>query len=437
VLRDIESTGGGGDGKVLVSELDSVSDYLINKLVAGAGITIEKYVPPEGDDLEDNLVAQFFMNEADSGTGPTEVVDQSDNPENLTIRYDGGEPYYTNIYGHGLRWETVGDDGCAYKQIQGSKIASRLQGLKKASYEIVVNAFDAHSSHSRLIHIAQGSDHGRFTLQIDEAGRLRGCVNNLQIGEIYANMFTRGFVAIHMVFDSTQAVAEDRLKVYIDGDHQAWTTTDDTIPLDTTLDLQVTDPDVYFCLGNRYSGNRAADLYINYAAIYDVALTQDQIDDHCLSLPADNDTSPIIPAEPPETPDNETLVISCGSYHYVIDDSESSTDSTDWVTRATLIVDDVPAGNLYEIGWSFIWRSSSTGDDALFRIILDDGGPTVLWEMRKEPSDAGGDQRIPAAGFKPIALAEGSNTLLLQFRSSDSAEDVYIFRSVLKAERKS
>lgn len=110
-------------------------------------------------------------------------------------------------------------------------------------------------------------------------------------------------------------------------------------------------------------------------------------------------------------------------YAYAEDLGASTTSSTAFVQKLRLSVSGIPAG-IYRIGWCYTWNLTSTGDDFLGQIEVDD--TDQLWLHRQEAKDSGADQQFAADGFAETSLSAGSHDIDLDFATSDGGETAEI-----------
>lgn len=123
------------------------------------------------------------------------------------------------------------------------------------------------------------------------------------------------------------------------------------------------------------------------------------------------------------------------NFHRASKTSSQSTTSSSYVNYLTLTTSNVPAGT-YRIGWSSVFRQSSTSRDYSARVHVDNSiniiDPNNGGEIQVEPKDSGSDQRIPAAGFGYVTFAtSGSHTIDYDFREQ-SGSTAYTYSAHLE-----
>jgi hypothetical protein len=103
--------------------------------------------------------------------------------------------------------------------------------------------------------------------------------------------------------------------------------------------------------------------------------------------------------------------------------TQSSTNSTGFITKLTLNVASLPAGT-YRLNWFYNWALNGTGDDFEGNIVQD--GSILLYEHKQEPKDAGTDQRHPAGGFIPNLSLSGNHIFEIEYRTDDGNITAFI-----------
>jgi len=91
------------------------------------------------------------------------------------------------------------------------------------------------------------------------------------------------------------------------------------------------------------------------------------------------------------------------------------------------------ATNKFRLSCAFLWGHDSAANDIRARISID-GSP--FEEMRVEPKDQGGDQRIPSTLTSYTSnLSIGSHTLELEYRPGTSSRTSSMYQSTLEVWR--
>jgi len=99
----------------------------------------------------------------------------------------------------------------------------------------------------------------------------------------------------------------------------------------------------------------------------------------------------------------------------------------------TFNVSDASGINRYRLAWNYFWGHNSAANDIRAQHMLDNNN---IFEMRKEPKDSGGDQRIDGS-FVHYAdnLSNGSHSIAIQYRPATSSRTSRMYRSVLEVWR--
>ncbi|WP_437963729.1 LamG-like jellyroll fold domain-containing protein [Sorangium sp. So ce260] len=241
------------------------------------------------------LVARYFLDEAATGSAPTQVEDAAEAPMPLALTYGPEMSFGADGAAHsGLSWTAAGADGRASALIDGTKIQSALQGTIAATIEVVLRVAEVVEGGSRIVHIGSGTEGGRFTLRSETPGQIVFWWNGDFCGGAWDVELPERAV-MHGVFDSTvPEPAADRVRLYINGVPARRRSSVggycgmhvSVPPLGTTLDL----PDGrHLVLGNRELGGRTFSGALYYAALYARALTAAEIERHTAALLASDD----------------------------------------------------------------------------------------------------------------------------------------------------
>lgn len=273
------------DEKVKADATDGVAGLLIEKLMAGDGVVLKVKTP-----AIIAPVAQYLLNEASSGQGPTNALDNMGTPFNLLHDYSTTplQPeYFSGANGKGLEWITTADAGGPHSSIVGTKIVTQIDGNVVASLCTVIDIDSVTGAGVRFFHIGETTSDGAFSLMASDSAEISFSFNN-KIAK-FALAVTSGRYVIHAVFDSAQIKSEDRLRVYADGTRLEY----NSGPLPSaseTLDLSHASARMF--IGNRDGNVRSPDGKISYCSIFDGAVSQDQITMEASALAANDDADP-------------------------------------------------------------------------------------------------------------------------------------------------
>jgi len=111
-------------------------------------------------------------------------------------------------------------------------------------------------------------------------------------------------------------------------------------------------------------------------------------------------------------------------YGWSIDESESSTNSTSWVNKATYTSPTLPAG-YYRVGYSFEWRRDDRGSDFQARVQIDD--TDTIMEINTESKDNNSWHLV--GGFDIVYLDNDTHTVDLDYCGENSGNTSYIRRA--------
>lgn len=241
------------------------------------------------------LVVRYYLDEAASGSSPTQVNDSGPNAYHLTtINYDSGDMAWVEDSGNrGLDSTTVDSAQRALVQMGnlGSDVVrDALHGGQKFCIEIVVDPRVGSPSNARLFCINdQVGSAPQFGLSMPAAApTLAFFWEQSNVAEFDPGA---GRHVIHVVVDVTQTTQDDRTKFYVDGVPVEDSNTDIGSSADT-LDLSVSTYDLLMLNRNGGGGtyNRSPDATLYYAAIYTGDFDAARVEDHYDILVLDDDT---------------------------------------------------------------------------------------------------------------------------------------------------
>ena len=241
-----------------------------------------------------SLVARYWMEEASSGQAPTQLLDDQASPLNLPITYDGANYSYTALpTGRGWTSTTTNNQGRATTLVDGTKIQTTLDGATAATIEVVLAIDALNTSASRIFHIGDASDSGYLTLSSPNATTLYF----YSLGGTLRGQWNPGFdgtrAVYHLVYDSSEPTAGDRVRLCKNGVLQ--TSTGGTAPpLNETLSIP---NGKYFAIANRELCCRSFDGAIYYAALYDGALTASEVSTKQAALLVTDDSGDLTPPD--------------------------------------------------------------------------------------------------------------------------------------------
>lgn len=246
--------------------------------------------------VDTGLQVRYFLDEAASGTSPTTVADAG--PATtlpLTINYGAGdtdlewaEPASNQ---RGLEFKDDAGNQRASYDIPGSgdKISDNIIGADKITFEIVFSTTGVSTSTGRLFVInGDLGENARFGL----TGNSFAIHFNWNGSVVRSWTVTTGVRSVwHIVIDTTQATANDRVKVYKDGSIFS-PTIDSNMAQNNTLSDN--SEDIWLNIGNRESSGsfaRSLNGIIQYAALYSGVFTAANVTTN-FDILTDDDDSP-------------------------------------------------------------------------------------------------------------------------------------------------
>lgn len=156
----------------------------------------------------------YLFNEAASGTTPTSVLDSSTGTAlNLAITY-GTSSWATIGAGRGLNFG--GTCGAISAALNGTKVATALAGITGVSCEAVVNTASYTGFNTIFGFQDAGGTNDIFVLLTGSSGADQVGVAGAGGTAAWFDV-TPGLHHLLAVQDTSQAVAADRLKLYVDG----------------------------------------------------------------------------------------------------------------------------------------------------------------------------------------------------------------------------
>ena len=240
-----------------------------------------------------NSIARWLLDEASSGTGPTECADSAGD-NTLTIDYSSGDAAWTSVSGgNGLDFTAAAASAnSAIAELAdiatNGDIGSSFDAATSLSCLIVTTIDNGHAFGARLLHIGTNSGNGDFGVLAE--------VSNLIVrwdqeggGQEVDYTLPSGLTTIGITIDTTESTGADRCKVYYDGSLQ--TSIGGVLTINQALDdINATNRSI--CIGNRPSQNRNIDGKVYYAELFTGQLTATEHSDAHTALSLDNDADP-------------------------------------------------------------------------------------------------------------------------------------------------
>lgn len=239
------------------------------------------------------LLTRYFIDEATAGRAPAVLEDSAPDPLPLTITYAENGAFVDTDDNRGLRWSSITETGKAQASlVEEGKVWLALDGSTRGTIELVVDV-DQSLAGSRLSHIGENQDSGVFTLRLDDDGITLVWNNDVARGggEVVWNVpvLERDRTVMHVVFDTTLGNADDRVKLYLDGEVQ--TATGGAPPDQNDTIVIVNNSSTEYTLANREADGRSIAGTLFYASMYSTALDQAEVE-HNFAILNTNDDGP-------------------------------------------------------------------------------------------------------------------------------------------------
>lgn len=246
--------------------------------------------------VDTGLVARYFIDEAASAQGPTEVLDAAPQPVALPIVYTA-ELSFSEVAGNrGLAF-SMASAARVSRSIDGTKLYALLHGKTTATIETVLDYPMPQASTARIVQFGPtAAGGGRLALRFEQqGGRVTLNLNDTSATITDSAIFEpdlagAGRIVIHAVLDTTQQLPADRIRLYVDA-MPAPPAANPPNPLDPptlgeTIDLGTGS---FVTLGNRELADRPFVGVLYYVAVYAVPLTPAEIANNAAVLRADDD----------------------------------------------------------------------------------------------------------------------------------------------------
>ena len=257
------------DGETFAVILSSPVDAII---ADGLAVATINDVPPL---VNEGLVSRYFLSEASSGTSDGPIVDAAPAPFDLVTLNDSvnGPTYVELPLGRGVTWSQAGGGGSFLRTLASDKIWSRLDQSQTATIEIVLDIADA-AAPSTVFHLGSGIGFSRFSLSISDATvSLERAANSDITWPV--SLPNTGRRVLTIVFDASQLTAD----LYLDG--VLGPAPDNGPGFGELITLLQSD---LLVLGNRPGSISSIQGLVSYVALYDEALSADEVRSNALVL---------------------------------------------------------------------------------------------------------------------------------------------------------
>ncbi len=244
--------------------------------------------PCRGDSclVDRGVLVRYYIDDGGPGELPLMLHDSIEPPLELSMTYGPELQFIEEASGRGLDWSAPSLNSRASIPVDGSKIAIALQGSSTATIEMVLRVTDTDPLGSRISHIGTENERGRISLYAPTPGRIQfywyGSVM-LEEWDIGATLFERRVV--HAVLDTTALAPEDRVRMFIDGQPVA-PVMESPPEQGQGIDLAI---GRHYVLGNREIGGRSFQGAMFYAALYETALSVEDIQGNAAVLSISDD----------------------------------------------------------------------------------------------------------------------------------------------------
>ena len=282
---------------IVSAELDALKP-LVPAAITSTSTVSGSITVPGGPSLADTgLSVRYYLDEAASGTTPTDLIDASGvgSAYDLPLVYDGNLAFTEDGSGNrGLNFTSVSGADRAERAIDNTsdKIRDTLVGEQKITLEWVGDFTSFTTSYSRLLVINNRT--GGNPLIGVSCPNVNGTGSRIHWNEVHVRSFDLpqdGVHVWHLVHDTTEAVESDRIKLYKDGGAVSLTSIA-TVTGDSTFAMSA---NVSLYIGNRENSGTWARSFVGkfyYGAIYAAALTPTEVTNNATILATDNDTPP-------------------------------------------------------------------------------------------------------------------------------------------------
>ena len=237
--------------------------------------------------VDRGLVVRYFIDEAASGQAVTTLVDSAQAPLSLPITH-GTTTAYLEVGGNrGLRWSASQSDGKVEIALgTETKLRTRLTTTPTITMEVVVQITNAGDSGSESHITGMRGGNPDFVLAAIDTTDLRLFKPFGTVGATWANANTQQRMVLHLVFDTTRTMPNERIELFRNGVNIA-KTTGSAPNINSEVSLGSSDD---FVIGNNQNEDRSIEGTIFYVAYYDVALSSTEITTNAARLLADDDT---------------------------------------------------------------------------------------------------------------------------------------------------
>jgi len=233
------------------------------------------------------LVARWTIDEAASGQMPTQLRDSAANPFDVDLQYTDTMSFSETDGHRGLSWSASGLSGGGRVPADGTKVHSAIHGSTQLTVEMVASVSNIIDSGSRFISVGTGTEWEPFAVVARTTDGIDFRMNGTDRSARWSVDLTDGARrTYHFVVDTSATNQIDRIVAFIDGGPA--NRVDGLSPVSgEPFDLGTGRT---FLIGNREGGSRSILGTIFYMALYDRALSTNEIQSNAAVLEAVDDT---------------------------------------------------------------------------------------------------------------------------------------------------
>jgi uncharacterized repeat protein (TIGR01451 family) len=298
--------------------------YLAARSVSDTSASDDGFIEVEYDEPPLTPLVRYWIDEAPSGQGVAQLIDSEASPINMPLGYVGSSPVWNGDHGGFRNLRFYGTDGSdtggGVVDVNGTKLDA-LHGATRVTLEVkymMDGGGTCGGNDPRIFGISDGDVSLSGWLAIRERN-LRDVLQvqwqgqDLGIYALETGCPISSASVVHWVIDTTEPVAADRIRAYIDGVQATVTAIDgSSLPAQNeTVDLGAGTRRMF--VGRAHSGVRTFRGRIWYAAIYQGEMTGAQITSNASALNSSDDNNTYAVTV---TPDGATVVRQTGSYSF-------------------------------------------------------------------------------------------------------------------------
>lgn len=239
------------------------------------------------------LVARYYLNEAESGTSVTSVLDSSPNAYHLNdVAYNGGTMQWVKLFGQrGLYSNTYSVPAYAKRRATTNDALLQKSGGTKWTIEIVSDRLLGTNNNERIfaLHTILNTSISGLAVNINPTELTVG-FQEVFVGSLL-NIYTpaSGIRTLHAVIDTTQATEANRVRIYVNGVFASQMVLG-TAPVQNSGLTLTTDFETLIFNRSTYLRSPVGTLF--YAALYADALSATDVANNHSVLIVDSDAIP-------------------------------------------------------------------------------------------------------------------------------------------------